>query len=270
MGKIIQIQKEIPYDKPRNIQIYLPRQYEKRKREHFPVLYMHDGQNLFFNETSYAGVSWGVRQTMEAAERKGFSGMIVVGIENAQDARIQEYSAFAIQEQNNTNAEFYGAHYLDWIVYDLKPYIDQTLRTLPGKETTFMAGSSAGANISFYAGIAHAEVFSKIGLFSPAIWLFRESELQRFLSACMQDEDGNRQNRFTDSTFFIQCGTEEGGRKKSFSQAYINATLWLAQALLAQGMHPDQLQIVIEHGLNHSERAWRKVFPRFFRFLIEA
>ncbi len=70
--------------------------------------------------------------------------------------------------------------------------------------------------------------------------------------------------------FLFSAGQKKGGRKKSLSQAYINATLWLAQALLAQGMHPDQLQIVIEHGLNHSERAWRKVFPRFFRFLIEA
>lgn len=264
MGRIVQTTVDMPYPlrAKRNVQIYLPKNYAKRKDERFPVLYMHDGQNLFYNAASFGGVSWGVKQTMETAERQGVGGMIVVGIENAGDDRMKEYAAFAYEESSGETAESHGIDYVDWIVHTLKPQVDKAFRTLPGADTTFMAGSSAGANISFYAGIAYPEVFSRIGLFSTAIWLFQEPELRQFLKEKMKNT-----HAFADRTFFIQCGTEEGGRNRALSQAYIDAALWLSRSLLTGGIRPDQIDLLISQGLAHHERAWRSVFPQFLQFL---
>lgn len=269
MGTVIQTSIELPYGsgEKRNVQIYLPKQYEKRRRERFPVLYMHDGQNLFFNELSFAGVSWGVKQTMEAAERKGYEGMIVVGIENAGDFRLQEYSAFPYFDYGDSKTP-YGADYVDWIVHELKPQVDRAFRTLSDRDHTFMAGSSAGANISFYAGIARSDIFSRIGLFSTAAWLFDETDLHAFLDQEMTDEDGNLREVFQKSAFFIQTGTEEGGKRRALSQSYIDAALWLDRAFLERGLPSHQIHLLIAQGLTHSERAWRSVFPAFLRFLI--
>ena len=175
--------------------------------------------------------------------------------------------AFAIQEQNNTNAEFYGAHYLDWIVYDLKPYIDQTLRTLPGKETTFMAGSSAGANISFTQGSPTLRCSLK-----SAVSLRSGCSVSRNCSGfyppvCrMRMETGKTGLR---TAPFIQCGTEEGEKEIPL------AGLYQCHALVGTG----------SSGTGHAprsaanrDRTRLKPFrtrvaeslPRFFRFLIEA
>lgn len=242
----------------RKIQVYLPGRYGEERTEHFPVLYMHDGQNLFFEEDSFSGVTWGVQKTLQAAEKAGHPGMIVVGIENAGDRRMEEYAPFPYKVQGQTERKPGGEAYAEWIVRELKPAIDAKYRTRRERNSTFIAGSSAGANISLYVGIAYASLFSGVGCFSPALWIFCESDWEAFLQ-----KNGAKK----DAAFFIQCGTEEGGTDRVVSQKYIDTSQWLDRTLQRHGAGPNQIERVIAPGLGHSERAWQAMFPQFVQFL---
>ncbi|UVW28060.1 alpha/beta hydrolase [Massilia sp. H6] len=151
-------------DRKRQVRLYLPPGYAASGKR-YPVLYMHDGQNLFDNATAYAG-EWGVDETLDALARQGKLELIVVGIDNGGDKRMTELNAW--------NSERFGAaegrEYLDFIVKTLKPQIDQRYRTLPGREHTAIMGSSMGGLASHYALAQYPEVFSKAGVFSPAYW----------------------------------------------------------------------------------------------------
>ena len=144
----------------RRIWVYLPKDYSI-SRKSYPVLYMHDGQNLFENATSYAG-EWGIDETMDAFK----NACIVVGIDNGGVLRMNEYNPNTSQFGKGE-----GRSYLAFIVENLKPFIDKTYRTLADSRHTYMAGSSMGGLISFYAGLYYPHVFGALGIFSPSFWI---------------------------------------------------------------------------------------------------
>lgn len=277
MGRVVEFQTEIPYleNASRTIHVYLPKDYDKRTDERFPVLYMHDGQNLFFNRKSFGGFSWGIKHQLEAAERKEkTNGIIVVGIENEGDLRIFEYSGFPFHDfsTGENSQEFLGEEYADFIVRDLKPLIDENFRTLPEPETTWMAGSSAGANISFYTGFRYPEVFSKIGLFSTALWLFDDGLIEDFMCTTLLGEDGQLTDQARRLRSYIYAGTEEGGHHHHhlISQGYIDSAVGLCYGMFQLGMDASQIRLDIAHGKDHSERSWRVAFPKFLDFILES
>jgi len=136
--------------------------YEEDDDRRYPVLYMHDGQNLFDASTSFAGVEWGVD---EAAQRLIEAGtiepIIIVGIYNNAD-RMTEYTPRPAGEKGDAYARF--------VVEEVKPFIDQTYRTDPSREKTGVAGSSLGGLISLYMVWAHADTFGRCGGVSPSLW----------------------------------------------------------------------------------------------------
>jgi predicted alpha/beta superfamily hydrolase len=148
----------------RQIRLYLPPGYATGNRR-YPVLYMHDGQNLFDDATAYAG-EWHVDETLNALARSGKLELIVVGIDNGQGKRMTELNPWT-----SMNAEApEGKQYMDFIVKVLKPLIDKQYRTKPDRANTAIMGSSMGGLISHYAILQYPEVFSKAGIFSPAYW----------------------------------------------------------------------------------------------------
>ncbi len=147
----------------RRIWIYTPPDYGSSGLS-YPVIYMHDGQNLFDNATAFAG-EWQVDEKLNQMHSIGVEMAIVVGIDNGGADRINEYSPWAGSQGGGQ-----GAQYVDFIVQTLKPYIDQNYRTKPQREFTHIMGSSLGALISLYATLKHPEVFTGAGLFSPAYW----------------------------------------------------------------------------------------------------
>jgi predicted alpha/beta superfamily hydrolase len=150
----------------RGIWIYQPPTYLENTRAPMPVLYMHDGQNLFDPSSAFGGNEWMVDETMDAAAEDGsIAEAIVIGIENT-SARIDEYTPVA-DPQYGGGA---GASYLRMIVEELKPRIDREIRTLPDRAHTSMMGSSLGGLISAYAGVTRADVFGRIGAMSPSTW----------------------------------------------------------------------------------------------------
>jgi predicted alpha/beta superfamily hydrolase len=161
--KLLTSLKSPQLENQRDILVYLPPSYESESRR-YPVLYLHDGQNLFDAATSFAG-EWQVDETMEALSEEGLEA-VVVGIPNAGAARLDEYSPF--HEENYGGG--LGDQYLAFITQAVKPLIDTDYRTLPGREHTGIMGSSMGGLISLYAFFRHPEVFGFAGALSPSFW----------------------------------------------------------------------------------------------------
>lgn len=151
-------------NRKRQIRLYLPPGYASSGKR-YPVLYMHDGQNLFDDATSFVG-EWKVDETLDALSKEGKLELIVVGIDNGGDKRMTELNAW----DNTRFGQAEGRQYTDFIVKTLKPAIDAKYRTLPDRAHTAIMGSSMGGLASHYAIAQYPQVFSKAGVFSPAYW----------------------------------------------------------------------------------------------------
>jgi predicted alpha/beta superfamily hydrolase len=156
-------------ERKRQLRLYLPPGYATSGKR-YPVLYMHDGQNLFDAATAYAG-EWKVDETLDALAKEGKLELIVVGIDNGQEKRMTELNAW----DNEKMGKGEGRAYTDFIVNTVKPMIDKTYRTLPDRAHTAIMGSSMGGLASHYALVQYPEVFSKAGVFSPAYWTAQPS-----------------------------------------------------------------------------------------------
>ena len=150
----------------RGVWIYQPPSYLENTRARMPVVYMHDGQNLFDPGTAAFGNEWKVDETLDAAAEDGtIAEALVIGIENTPD-RMSEYTPVADPQLGGGN----GAAYLRMIVDELKPRVDAELRTLGDREHTVMVGSSLGGLLTSYAGVERADVFALVGVMSPSTW----------------------------------------------------------------------------------------------------
>jgi predicted alpha/beta superfamily hydrolase len=145
----------------RGIWVYVPPTYLENARAKFPVLYMHDGQNLFDASTAFGGNEWKVDETMDAAAEDGtIREVIVIGVENDAD-RMAEYTFPAPNK---------GDQYLQMLTDEVKPLVDSTYRTIPARSSTGIMGSSLGGLISAYAGVHRADAFGLVGAMSPSTW----------------------------------------------------------------------------------------------------
>lgn len=228
-------------NRARRIWIYLPEGYEKNKKE-YPVMYMHDGQNIFDVYTAGFG-EWGVDECLDSLINAGKQACIVVGIDNG-PKRLNEYNPFTFR--NFGEAE--GDRYLDFIVQTLKPFIDKKYRTLSSKENTIIAGSSMGGLLSYYAMIKQPQVFGKAGIFSPAFWTAPAiNSLTDSLAAKVNGK------------FFFYIGGQEGA-------AYLNDMVTI-QELLGEKSTAMIYSVVDDEGM-HNEKAWRKWFAEFYNWIM--
>ncbi|WP_347260832.1 alpha-amylase family glycosyl hydrolase [Rudaea sp.] len=233
-------------DRERTLRIYLPPGYEKSSKR-YPVLYMHDGQNLFDATTSYSG-EWGVDETLnELAKTKGLE-LIVVGIDHGGEHRIQELDAW-------DNAKFgkgEGRQYMDFVVGTVKPYIDQHYRTKPGRADTAIMGSSMGGLISQYAIEQYPQVFSRAGMFSPAYWPAKPAVF----------DFARTQPPRKDAKLYFYAGGKEGEEMVGDMQRMV------AQ-LRAQGHPPARIATTVAADAQHNEAAWRAQFARAVLWLFD-
>jgi predicted alpha/beta superfamily hydrolase len=233
-------------DRERLVRVYLPPGYATSHRR-YPVLYMHDGQNLFDDATSFVG-EWGVDEAMDQLAREGIE-LIVVGIDHGNESRIAELSAWPNPKYGD-KAE--GREYMRFIVGQVKPYVDGHFRTRPGRADTGILGSSLGGLISHYAAFAHADVFGRIGVFSPSYW-FAPAVYE--LSAARPLPRGTR--------MYLVAGDKEGDEP-----ARVVADTVRMEARLRREQPGLRLRALIRPGAGHDERAWREEFPRAVRFLF--
>lgn len=156
-------------NKTRKIWALLPHDYHDSEL-HYPVLYLQDAQNLF-NEGSEFG-NWEIDKKMSILAEYGRGDIIIIAVENGREDRIKEYSLDAGSISNNAE----GKKYVRFLADTLKPYIDQHFRTLPEREHTGIGGSSLGGLISIYSGFLYPEVYSKLMIFSPSLWINPENK----------------------------------------------------------------------------------------------
>lgn len=228
----------------RRIWIYYPPDYETSGKN-YPVLYMHDGQNLFDQLTSFSG-EWEVDETLNELFNEGYNVPIVVGIDNGGGNRIDEYTPWKNTEYGGGD----GEKYLQFLVETLKPYIDQNFRTLPARETTGIMGSSLGGLISHFGMLQYPGIFGKAGLFSPSYW-FSDS-IWNF-TATAQTGDWLR--------VYQMCGSAEG------SNTDVNM-LRMSDSLIARGLPSSNIQNKVVTGGQHNEALWRENFREAFLFLF--
>ena len=219
-------------ERKRQLRLYLPPGYATSNKR-YPVLYMHDGQNLFDEATAYAG-EWKVDETLDALAREGKLEMIVVGIDNGQDKRMTELNAW----DNERIGKGEGREYTDFIVKTVKPMIDRQYRTLPGREHTAIMGSSMGGLASHYALVQYPQVFSKAGVFSPAYWTAQPSF--DFVAAKPVPKDAR---------VFLLMGEKEGPQ--------MNADVKRMAEVVKKTGHPAaNTALKIVPGAEHNEAFW--------------
>lgn len=232
-------------DRKRRIWVYLPPDYHSSQKN-YPVIYMHDGQNLFDNATAFAG-EWQVDETLNQLFSEGDFGAIVIGIENGGWRRLDEYSPW-YNEQLEAGGE--GEKYVDFIANTLKPYIDGTFRTLPQREYTGIIGSSMGGLISHYAAVEHQEVFGKIGVLSPSFWFSNKVYNHATTSG-----------KHASFKYYLSAGNEEGSEMVSGVNK-MNVTLQ------QMGFGSGELRKTLIPNGTHTEAFWANEFASAYKWLF--
>lgn len=241
--------KFVPYR--RDLVVYLPPDYEESDRR-YPVLYLHDGQNLFDPETAYVrGMDWKVDETADALIRSGeIQPLIVVGIFNTGVHRIEEYTPTRDRKLGGGHAELYG----QMLVEELKPFIDQRYRTLGDPHNTGLGGSSLGGLATLYLGFTYPDVFGKLAVLSPSVWWDNKA----ILKIIQKTQPKPRLN------IWLSMGTEE-------SKTGVRDANLLDQALIGKGWKEgEDLHYEVIPGAKHEEAAWAERVEPVLRFLFPA
>ena len=245
---------EIPQlNRQRKVWMYLPPDY-KVSGESYPVVYMHDAQNIFDETTSYSG-EWNVDETLDKLFKEKNLKLIVVGIDNGADKRLDEYSPFKNEKYGGGE----GDAYLDFIVSNLKPYIDKNYNTLSDKKNTAIMGSSMGGLISYYAGLKYPDVFGKVGVYSPAFWF--APKINEFTRT-----NGN----LKDTKMYFLAGGKEGV-KAGFDEISetVSGMHNIINILEAQGFPKKNVNSKIVPEGKHNEALWRKNFEETIVWLFK-
>ncbi|WP_231953092.1 alpha/beta hydrolase [Polaribacter vadi] len=224
--------------------LYLPPNYENSD-EKYPVIYMHDAQNLFDDATSFVG-EWDVDGTLNALYEKTGKGFIVVAVENGGEKRIEEYTPYKNEKYGGGKGDIY----IDFLANELKPYIDKNYKTLTTPENTALIGSSLGGLISFYGGLKYPEVFGKIGALSTSFW-FSSDKINDFAR-----ENGNQQN----TKIYFLVGEKEG-------DSMVPDTENMAKLLVDLGFPAENIKTKIVAEGKHTESFWKTEFLEVIKFL---
>lgn len=235
-----------PFGLDRNTFVYLPDDWQSSGRR-YPVVYMFDGHNLFFDSTATYGTCWGLKEYMDAHPQA-----IIVAPEcnHEGNARLAEYSPYDFVWQEY-DIKGRGKAYLDWMVQELKPLIDAKYPTLPDRENTAIGGSSMGGLMSLYAVTAFNDVYSRAACLSPSIW-FATRSLDRLI----------RDAQFApDTVIYMDYGSREMAHHDNMRKQYaaVTSRLLEKQVLLTSRIVPNG---------DHCEACWEEQIPFFMHILF--
>ncbi|GGG40147.1 TIM-barrel domain-containing protein [Bizionia arctica] len=240
-------------DRKRRVWMYLPPNY-KTSNKSFPVVYMHDAQNLFDKRTSSYSNEWEVDETLNKLFKEHNFELIVVGIDHGGDKRLDEYSPWKNDEYGGGE----GDAYMEFIVNTLKPYVDNHYKTLTDKSNTAIIGSSMGGLISYYAALEYPDIFGKVGVYSPAFWFAPEVS------------DFSKTNgEIQDTKIYFLAGGKEG-ENTAFSEISQTASDMnnIINVLKAQGFPPKNIQSKVVAEGKHNEDLWRNGFEETILWLF--
>jgi predicted alpha/beta superfamily hydrolase len=239
--------------KNRQLIVWLPPNYDTQTSARYPVLYMHDGQNLMNVRTSAFGAEWGVDETAQRLTEAGqMEPIIIVGVYNTDD-RIPEYTQVPHAQYGGGKADDYGR----LLVEVVKPLIDSTYRTKPEAQYTGVAGSSLGGLVSMYFGITHPEIFTRVGVISPSVWWAGRDIVTRV----------NNLPEKKPLRIWVDIGTHED-RSDAENQETVDDTRLLRDALTTKGWALDtDLKYLEVEGGRHDENAWKARMDQILMYL---
>lgn len=231
-------------DERRRIYIYTPASYKDNPEKHYPVMYMFDGHNVFFDEDATYGKSWGMNDYMEKSGKE----LIIVAVECSHigNNRLVEYSPISYENSSLGKIKGKGSQYMHWLVNTLKPKIDSEYRTLPDRKNTIIAGSSMGGLMALYAVSTYNHIFQRAACLSPSLWVSPGKVLEMVARAHIR----------RDTTVYLDYGALEMFNHAANAEAIISTShlLMTKRVNLALRIVPDG---------THSEASWEKQIPIF-------
>lgn len=236
---------EIPQlNKTRKVWALLPHDYDS-STEHYPVLYLQDAQNLF-NENAEFG-NWQIDKKLAVMSDYGIGKIIIVAVEHGESERIQEYNV-----GKTLLGKGQGKQYIRFVTDTLKPFVDRTYRTKPEREFTGIGGSSMGGLVSIFSGLMYPEVFGKLMIFSPSLWVIPKIKLGFF-------------DFFEpmDTRIYLYAGGDE-------SETMVDHVTKFRKRLLKRESLQGKMNVrlsINEHG-KHNESYWSDEFPKAIEWLF--
>lgn len=241
---------ELTGSQTRKVYLYLPDSYQWEPEYRYPVLYMFDGHNVFFDSDATYGKSWGLGEYLDASQTR----LIVAAVEcnhSPDNGRLSEYSPFTFYEPDLGQVTGRGRITLDWFVHQFKPDIDRRFRTCPDRRHTFIAGSSMGGLMSLYAVLEYNHVFSRAAALSPSLWVAPER-----LARVVRGADVR-----SDTVLYMDYGSRELGNHEVMAGQFAK----VAGRLLTRGIH---LTCRIVPDGDHCEASWERQNPFFIQTLM--
>ena len=241
---------ELVGDEPRSAYVYVPDGWEDDPDQRYPVLYMFDGHNVFFDEDATYGKSWGLEEYLVFSE----APIIVAAVECSHapnNGRLSEYSPFTFDDPHFGHVPGRGRATMEWLINVFKPEIDREFPTLPEREYTFIAGSSMGGLMSLYAITQYNPVFSRAAALSPSVWV-APWKLDRLI---------RRANIAPDTVVYMDYGSEELGNRGGMDRRFTR----VVDRLLERRV---MLNCRIVPGGSHCEASWEEQVPFFMETLL--
>lgn len=239
----------------RDVLVYLPPGYRRFRTRRYPVLYLHDGQNVFDAATAFGGVEWSADETAQRLiEQKLIEPLIIVAVANTGENRIHEYAPTAARINPHKRMRSRGLlrKYGRFLINELKPFIDATYRTLPEAESTGLGGSSLGGLATLSLGLWFPNVFTRLAVMSPSVW-WDERVLYDMVEAI---EEGGK----PPLKIWLDTGTSEEGWENARG---------LRDRLVEKGWRlDDDLYYIEDEGAGHTEAAWAYRLDAALRFLF--
>ena len=236
---------ELTGNEPRGVYLYLPADYDWSPERHYPVLYMFDGHNVFFDSDATYGKSWGLGEYLDAFQVP----LIVAAVEcnhHPDNGRLSEYSPYTFYEPDFGHVTGHGRVTMDWFVHTFKPSIDRKYRTLSDRPHTFIAGSSMGGLMSLFALLEYNQVFSRAAALSPSLWVAPDRLARLVRGAEVR----------SDTVLYMDYGSRELGNHELMQGQFAR----IASQLLTRGI---KLTCRIVPGGDHCEASWEKQIPFF-------
>lgn len=238
----------------RDVIVYLPPDYDRDQQRTYPVMYMHDGQNLFDGRTSFIpGKTWRMsEQADEAIEESTVEPLMIVGVYNTGDRRLAEYTPERDWQMGGGEAASYG----QLLTRELMPWIARQYRVRTEREATGLGGSSLGGLVTLYLGLRHAEFFGKLAVLSPSVWWNHKSILGYLNERAPEIWERPR--------MWLDVGDREGQRTLRNADQ-------LNRRLIANGWRPeDTLHFERVAGGTHDEASWATRVRPMLEFLFPA
>ena len=235
-------------DVKRRVYLYLPESYKKEPEKRYPVMYMFDGHNVFFDSDATYGKSWGMNKYMEESRKE----LIIVAVEcnHLGNRRIIEYSPMTYENATMGRIRGKGNIYMNWLVRTLKPEIDANYRTLPDRKNTIIAGSTMGGLMAMYGVAVYNPVFQRAACLSPSLWVAPGRVLEMIARAQIRN----------DTCIYMDYGSEEMFNHAANAEALISTS----HLLLTKRVN---LAFRIVPGGGHGEASWEKQIPIFMECL---